>query len=413
MNSAELAQAGRLEDSLAALQAEIRNKPQDDRQRIFLFQLDCVLGRLDKALTQLQVIDSLTAESMLLAQIFRPVIACELLRSKAQPAIPALIPLLEDQDATVREQVVAALEAKGHPVLLFAPTAGAAEVLRKEGFPQSQTVQHLLMNPALQADLRGKVLVVDEAGLLSTRQMVRLLELRRSAEARLILCGDTREHAGVEAGDALRLLEGHSALQVSELGEIRRQTEEEYRKAIAEIAAGHPGRAFVRLDRMGAVEAIETEERYSRLAADYVTAVEAGDSALIVAPTWSEIERVNAEVRERLKETGHLDRRESIVETHRSLQWTEAQRRDYRNYEPGQVLTTLDEEFLYDVLIFHSAQRPGTRPCGMPVLSPNVNHRLLYIGGRRGFCRAFVGGERVAGCEIGLRTDGRATWPSS
>ena len=239
----------------------------------------------------------------------------------------------------VLEQVVAALEANGRQILLFAPTAGAVDVLRKEGFPQSQTVQHLLMNPALQADLRGKVLVVDEAGLLSTRQMVRLLELRRSAEARLILCGDTREHAGVEAGDALRLLEGHSALQVSELGEIRRQTEEEYRKAIAEIAAGHPGRAFVRLDRMGAVEAIETEERYSRLAADYVTAVEAGDSALIVAPTWSEIERVNAEVRERLKETGHLDRHEATVETHRSLQWTEAQRRDFRNYEPGHVLT--------------------------------------------------------------------------
>jgi type VI secretion system protein ImpE len=80
MNSAELVQAGRLEEGLAALQSEIRNKPEDARLRIFLFQLDCILGRLDKALTQLQVIASLNAESMLLAQIFRPVIVCELLR---------------------------------------------------------------------------------------------------------------------------------------------------------------------------------------------------------------------------------------------------------------------------------------------------------------------------------------------
>ena len=80
MTSAELAQAGRLEDSLAALQAEIRNKPEDNRLRIFLFQLDCVLGQLEKAVTQLEVISNLTAETMLLAQIFRPVIACELLR---------------------------------------------------------------------------------------------------------------------------------------------------------------------------------------------------------------------------------------------------------------------------------------------------------------------------------------------
>ncbi len=80
MNSAELVQAGRLEEGLTALQSEIRNKPEDTRLRIFLFQLNCVLGRLDKALTQLQVIASLNAETMLLAQIFRPVITCEMLR---------------------------------------------------------------------------------------------------------------------------------------------------------------------------------------------------------------------------------------------------------------------------------------------------------------------------------------------
>src|SRR5262249_53996713 len=71
---------GQLEDGLAALQREIRDKPQDSRLRVFLFQLDCVLGRWDKALTQLQVLAGLEAENMLLAQIFRPVIACELLR---------------------------------------------------------------------------------------------------------------------------------------------------------------------------------------------------------------------------------------------------------------------------------------------------------------------------------------------
>jgi len=80
MRSAELVQSGQLEDGLKALQAEIRDKPEDIRQRVFLFQLDCVLGQLDKALNQLQAVASLNADTMLLAQIFRPVIACELLR---------------------------------------------------------------------------------------------------------------------------------------------------------------------------------------------------------------------------------------------------------------------------------------------------------------------------------------------
>jgi type VI secretion system protein ImpE len=80
MTSAELVQAGRLDEGLAALQSEIRNKPEDIRLRIFLFQLNCVFGRLDKALTQLQVIANLNADTMMLAQIFRPVITCEMLR---------------------------------------------------------------------------------------------------------------------------------------------------------------------------------------------------------------------------------------------------------------------------------------------------------------------------------------------
>ncbi len=82
MNSAECVQAGQLEEGLSALQAEIRKKPEDLKLRVFLFQLNCVLGRFEKALTQLQVVAGLNAESMLLAQIFRPVIACEMLRKE-------------------------------------------------------------------------------------------------------------------------------------------------------------------------------------------------------------------------------------------------------------------------------------------------------------------------------------------
>jgi type VI secretion system protein ImpE len=123
MNSAELVQAGQLEDGLAALQAEIRAKPEDERLRIFLFQLNCVLGRLDKALTQLQVIASLNADTMLLAQIFRPVIACEMLRREvfAGKRTPLIFGepmewmglLLQASELTARGEFAAAAESRG------------------------------------------------------------------------------------------------------------------------------------------------------------------------------------------------------------------------------------------------------------------------------------------------------------
>lgn len=80
MKAAELVQAGRLDEALPVLQEQIRANPGDSRLRIFLFQLYCVLGRLDRALVQLQAIASLDAQTELMAQIFRPVITCELLR---------------------------------------------------------------------------------------------------------------------------------------------------------------------------------------------------------------------------------------------------------------------------------------------------------------------------------------------
>ncbi|MDB6066628.1 MAG: virulence protein SciE type [Pedosphaera sp.] len=82
MKAEEYIRAGRLEEALAELQNAVRNKPEDSRLRTFLFQLQCVLGRWDKALTQLQVLEQLNAETMLLAQLFRPVINCETLRAE-------------------------------------------------------------------------------------------------------------------------------------------------------------------------------------------------------------------------------------------------------------------------------------------------------------------------------------------
>jgi type VI secretion system protein ImpE len=117
MTAQELVQHGLLTDAIEALQGEIRKNPADSRLRIFLFQLNCVLGRLDKALTQLQVVASLTAETMMLAQIFRPVITCEMLRrevfaGRRTPMIfgePAeWIGLLLQANALVAEQEYAA-----------------------------------------------------------------------------------------------------------------------------------------------------------------------------------------------------------------------------------------------------------------------------------------------------------------
>ena len=162
MNSAELVQAGRREEGLSALQAEIRGKPEDQRLRIFLFQLDCLLGQLEKALTQLQVVASLNAETMLLAQIFRPVIACELLRREvfAGKRTPLIFgepmewmgDLLQAHALTARGEFAAADESRTRA---FAAAPASSGTINGEPFDWIADADSRL-GPMLEAIIEGK-----------------------------------------------------------------------------------------------------------------------------------------------------------------------------------------------------------------------------------------------------------------
>lgn len=82
MNAEELIRAGKVGEALKALQEAIRDDASNPKLRIFLFQLLCLQGKWDRALTQLQLVASIDDETMLLAQIFQPVIQCEVLRAE-------------------------------------------------------------------------------------------------------------------------------------------------------------------------------------------------------------------------------------------------------------------------------------------------------------------------------------------
>src|SRR5439155_985395 len=78
------------------------------------------------------------------------------------------------------------------------------DVLRTEGF-ESVTLQSLLLSKPLLSDRR--LVVLDEAGAVGIDDMKRLFDL--APDARLVLSGDTGQHASVVRGDALRILEQH------------------------------------------------------------------------------------------------------------------------------------------------------------------------------------------------------------
>ncbi len=133
--------------------------------------------------------------------------------------------------ATLQE-IDRGLRESGREVTAVVPTRGAVEELQKVGFRDAMTVSRLLGNEPAQSALRGKVLIVDEAGMISGRQMEGVLRLAEQHMARVVFSGDTRQIQSVEASDALRILERESQMKSVPLTGVQPQTHAQYRDAI-------------------------------------------------------------------------------------------------------------------------------------------------------------------------------------
>jgi ATP-dependent exoDNAse (exonuclease V) alpha subunit len=160
------------------------------------------------------------------------------------------------------------MAAVGREVACFAPSTQAVEILKQDGSCQlkedrvaaghalsaAETVQRLLVDPALQKSIAHKVVVVDEYGLLSTRQLKALVDVAEKQRARLVLAGDSAQHKSVEAGDAARIVERETRVAIAELREVRRlSVNPAYRAAAQDLAAGKIADGLRKLDAMDAI----------------------------------------------------------------------------------------------------------------------------------------------------------------
>ena len=239
---------------------------------------------------------------------------------------------------TLMQEAVGAIEEHGHKVFTFAPSAEASRVvLREEGFSKAETVSRLLQDKGLQREVSGQVIWIDEAGLLSSKQLHAVFALAEEKDARIVLSGDTRQHHSVERGDSMRLLEEHAGIVPAEVTEIRRQ-KGAYKEAVSALSQGRAAEGFDQLDRLGLVREIAEEDRYQQLAADYAAALKQNKKVLVVAPTHLEGEQVTAEIRQQLQQDGALDRKEIRVDRLKNRNWTEAERSDAVRYHVGDVV---------------------------------------------------------------------------
>jgi Ti-type conjugative transfer relaxase TraA len=149
------------------------------------------------------------------------------------------------------------------------------------------------------------VLVIDEAGMVGTRQLERVLSHAADAGAKVVLVGDPQQLQSIEAGAAFRSIhEGHGG---AEIGEVRRQREDWQRDATRDLATAKTGDALDAYRSHGMVHEAQTREQargdlIDRWDRDRLASPDR--SRIILTHTNDEVRALNEAARERMRAAG-------------------------------------------------------------------------------------------------------------
>jgi Ti-type conjugative transfer relaxase TraA len=202
-----------------------------------------------------------------------------------------------------------AWEAAGYEVRGVALSGIAAENLESGSGIASRTIASLEYGWGQGRDMLTSrdVLVIDEAGMVGTRQLERVLSHAAEAGAKVVLVGDPQQLQSIEAGAAFRSI--HERHGGAEIGEVRRQREEWQRDATRDLATGRTGDAIHAYDNHGMVHAASTREQardnlIDRWDRDRQASPD--QSRIILTHTNDEVRALNEAARGRMRDTGDL-----------------------------------------------------------------------------------------------------------
>ncbi|TBY66378.1 Ti-type conjugative transfer relaxase TraA, partial [Rhizobium leguminosarum bv. viciae] len=210
-----------------------------------------------------------------------------------------------------------AWEAQGYTVHGAALSGKAAEGLEETSGIQSRTLASWEIN--WQNDRRtlgrGDVFVIDEAGMIGSRQLGRFVNEVEARGAKIVLVGDHEQLQAIGAGAPFRAIAeqiGHA-----ELSDIRRQRVGWQRKASVDFATHETAKGLAAYRDNGDIRLSETkDEARSEIVRDYLADRDERTEGTRVAMAHrrADVRAINDEIRSALQERGELVKGEEAGE---------------------------------------------------------------------------------------------------
>ena len=191
----------------------------------------------------------------------------------------------------------------------LAPSAAAAGELNQGADLNCQTLDAYL-NISLKSLPKNELIVVDEAGMISTTQMKTLLETGKQTNSRILLIGDTKQLAAVQAGSPFKLLQEKAQLPTIRIDKNVRQQNFQLKEVIDLLSAGEIKQGYQKLNEQGNIKQIPIDSlRLKAVVNDYLARDDRTQKqTLILAGTNQEKETITRQIRQGLIEQEKLSR---------------------------------------------------------------------------------------------------------
>jgi len=219
-------------------------------------------------------------------------------------------------------------EREGYRVVVLAPYANQVERLEAEGL-RASTLATFLVSKEKGVD-DSTVIVIDEAGLVPTRQMDATLQIAERSGCRVVLSGDVQQLKAIEAGRPFAQLQANG-MQTAIVDQIQRQRTPDLKPAVELAAKGKSRESLARIDRH-VREVPDDKARYTEIAREYAAMAEDQRAhTLIVSGTNSARRELNTLIRRELGIEGTGQEFETL--SRKDL--TQAERRNAPSYRIG------------------------------------------------------------------------------
>lgn len=207
----------------------------------------------------------------------------------------------------------AAWETSGRRVLGCALAARAAAELRQGAGIESSTIDRLLASAQRAGGrLDTDVLVLDEGGMVGTRQLGRVLDLAAANRVKVVLVGDHRQLPEINAGGAFAALADD--LGAVTLRHNRRQVEAWERSALTALRYGEPDQAVDLYLAAGRVRmSDDSGSAHVSMVEDWWAARDRGEDVLMLASRRAPVDALNRLARARLRAERRLGADEVVA----------------------------------------------------------------------------------------------------